>query len=223
MSPILLAGLQLGWLIAVSFAERRPNILIIQPDDLPHYDAWNRPPNTPNDPNRAYPFPSADGLPNLERLRNGGVELTQAYTTSAMCGTSRWSTITGRYPSRARSNAGDERYNSVVIPLTKLQGRDKAENIPQLFRDNGYRTSMFGKWHLSTIDYSQYSYEYARSLVKECGFDHVSGLYAENLDHEFSDGSFSHNMEWITHEAIQEMKRDSEEPWFMYYNPTVPQ
>ena len=220
MSPVLmLAGLQLGWLVASSFA-KRPNILIIQPDDLPHYDSWHRPPNTPDDPRRKFPFPSTDGLPNLERLRNGGIELTQAYTTSAMCGTSRWSTITGRYPSRARSNPGDY----VVIPRTKLEGRDcTAENIPQQFRDNGYRTSMFGKWHLSSIDYSKYTYEYARSLVEECGFDHVSGLYAENLFHDFNDGSFSHNLEWITHEAIQEMKRDSEEPFFMYFNPTVPQ
>ena len=203
---------------------RRPNVLVIQPDDLPHYDAWNRPPNSRFYPDFEVPFPGY-GLPNLERLRNGGVELTQAYTTSAMCGTSRWSTITGRYPSRARSNAG-KRYNSVIIPRTKLEDADcKSDNIAVQFRDNGgYRTSMFGKWHLSSVDYANYTYDYAKSLVNECGFEHVSGLYPENLGHEFNDGSFSHNMEWVTAEAVEEIRRGSEDsdPWFMYFNPTVP-
>ena len=43
--------------------------------------------------------------------------------------------------------------------------------------------------------------------MKECGFDFVEGLFMENLVSEgefnnYSDGTFSHNMEWITYEAI---------------------
>ena len=91
-----------------------------------------------------------------------------------MCGTSHWSTITSRYPSRARSN--DRKWlnnlNNVVIPSRKLEGQDcYVDNIPQQFRQNEYRTAMIGKWHLSEVDYSQYMYKYATNLIKDCGFD----------------------------------------------------
>ena len=66
---------------------------------------------------------------------------------------------------------------------------------------------MIGKWHLSRIADSSYTYDGAKQTVQGCGFDYVEALFVENLasDGEFnnySDGSFSHNMEWITVEAI---------------------
>lgn len=55
------------------------------------------------------------------------------------------------------------------------------------------------------------------NTVKQCGFDIVEGLYIENLVwdgdefNNYSDGTFSHNMEWITEEAIKVINEDSEE------------
>lgn len=54
------------------------------------------------------------------------------------------------------------------------------------------------------------------NTVKECGFDTVEGLYIENLARDdelnnYSDGTFSHNMEWITSEAIKVINDDSED------------
>ena len=60
-----------------------------------------------------------------------------------------------------------------------------------------------GKWHLSKINKNEYTYAGAVETVKQCGFSTVEGLYIENLDDNYSDGSFSHNMEWITYEAVQ--------------------
>jgi hypothetical protein len=58
------------------------------------------------------------------------------------------------------------------------------------------------------------------------------GLYIENLEDSedesnlYSDGSFSHNMEWITYEAIsfinETVQTDNPQPFFLYFNPTVP-
>ena len=76
---------------------------------------------------------------------------------------------------------------------------------------------MIGKWHLSRINKSTYTYDSAVDTVKECGFDIVEGLYVENLAsseddfNNFSDGTFSHNMEWTTSEIIKVIKEDSEE------------
>lgn len=82
-----------------------------------------------------------------------------------------------------------------------------------------------GKWHLSKIDDNDYTYPYAVNEVKKCGFDFVDGLYIENIGEksgEYSDGSFSHNMEFVTHEAIRFINEEDSSPFFLYVNPTVP-
>ena len=127
---------------------------------------------------------------------------------------------TGKYPSRAansrrinsNSNPGDS-IGRVTIPTTKLE--DVAgetndcteENLAVVFKNNGYRTGMIGKWHLTKFEDSAYTYANSQQTIQGCGFDTVEGLYIENLASEggfnnYSDGTFSHNMEWITVEAI---------------------
>lgn len=159
----------------------------------------------------------------------------QAYAAAPMCGTSRYSTITGKYPSRsalsrAKAEADDIDRARVTISNTKLEDVNgmndcSTDNIAATLQNNGYQTAMIGKWHLSGINYESYTYNSAVETVKSCGFDHVKGLYIENLAEEYlndySDGTFSHNMEWITYEAIKFIK-NSEEPFFLYFNPTVP-
>ena len=75
----------------------KPNIIVMQPDDLQFYDDWSAPPNNPIAPSEMNPIPrSSDGnalLPNMEFLRTNGLQMKQAYTVSPMCGTSRYSTM----------------------------------------------------------------------------------------------------------------------------------
>ena len=115
---------------------------------MPFYDAWGPPPDNPSAANRKSQIPKA-GLPYIESLRKNGLQMMQAYTSSAMCGTSRFSTLTSRYPSRAKSNRGDgdaKAPSIVTIPTTKIVDDDCArDNIAVQFRDNGYRTAMIGE------------------------------------------------------------------------------
>jgi len=229
-------------------AQGRPNIIIMQPDDLQFLDEWTPPPYAPSpnpgpltssNHNPAGPNPSPDndgkGLQHINSLRLNGVQMMQAYTTSPLCGTSRYSTITGKMPSRAASvrNKGDY---DVHIDTTKLQDIDEQkdcskENLAVAFRNEDYRTGMFGKWHLSSIPEDEYTYEKAVDIVKGCGFTTVGGLYVDNLWYydgirgkPNNEGAFSHNMEWVTHEAIKFIEETTSEgdEFFMYFNPTVP-
>jgi len=214
--------------------EGRPNIIIMQPDDFRHLDTWSPPPNTMDDPFRvdSPPLNEGSGMKYIDSLRTNGLEMMQAYTASPWCGTSRFSTITGRMPSR--SSWGRDRFQKssetepqdVTIPNTKLADIESQEsldcsqnNLAAVFQDHDYRTGMFGKWHLSDVD--NFNYADNQATVQQCGFEAVEGLYVENLG--FSDGTFSHNMEWITHEAITFINETAEdESFFMYFNPTVP-
>jgi len=224
--------------------EARPNIIIMQPDDLPFLDEWSAPPNVPNDDGsvtNTFPDNGDYNLANIETLRLNGVQFMQAYAASPMCGTSRYSTITGKMPSRAASVRS--KYDSdsddpavVTIPTTKLEDIGglndcSAENLAASFqRDEDYKTAMFGKWHLSTIKDEDYNYDEARGIVQNCGFDTVEALYIENLSKEGGFNSycdeikFSHNMEWMTYEAIKFINTTiaDDDNFFMYFNPTVP-
>lgn len=163
----------------------KPNIIVIQPDDLPFYDVWGPPPNNPADPDQFARFPANFDLPNIERLRTQGVQLRQAYAASSSCGTSRFSTLTGKYPSRAVSNDSENTPNKtlaqVTIPKTKLIDIDcSAENLAQALKNNAsYRTGAVGKWHLFSIDPASYTYDGVQAAIQNCGFDFAEGIYPE--------------------------------------------
>lgn len=87
-------------------------------------------------------------------MRENGLELKQAYTTSSACGTSRFSTMTGRYPARSgrsRSINQNEPTPSVVsietVKLMDIPGYPdcSSDNMAAVLQNNGYRTGMVGK------------------------------------------------------------------------------
>jgi len=142
----------------------RPNIIVMQPDDFPFFAEWTPPPKNPKPVDKqmgagsgdreefAEGFPSNYGMPNLERLRTQGLQMMQAYTASAMCSTSRFSTITGRFPSRSgvnrRENQNNTLISSIDVANTKLHDidgktKDCSEgNIAAILQKDGYRTGV---------------------------------------------------------------------------------
>ncbi len=109
-------------------ANEHPNIVIIYADDLGFGDVSC---------NGAKP-----GLtPNVARLRNEGLNFTDAHTTSATCTPSRYGLLTGRYPWRKRGTGvlpGD-------APLIIEPG---TTTLATVLQKAGYRTGVVGKWHL---------------------------------------------------------------------------
>ena len=174
-------------------------------------------------------------LPHITKLQQNGLTMTRAYTASPMCGTSRYSTMTGRYPSRSANsrqrNAG-QALSQVTIPTTKLQdittiddGLDcSVSNMAALFQSNGYRTGMFGKWHLyGGGRNTAYDYSNIQDEIRSCGFDTAEAIYWQNLDDTWTNsGSFSHNMEHMVEKALQLITNTAEDPFFLYFNPTAP-
>ncbi len=104
---------------------KKPNILIIIPDDL----GWND----------VGFHDSKATTPNLDRLAAEGTELTRFYTY-AVCSPSRAALLTGRMPLRF----------GIVDPLSPRQSGipQGILTLPEAFRSAGYQTSLIGKWHL---------------------------------------------------------------------------
>lgn len=215
--------------------QAQPNFIVIQPDDHYFFEEWDPPGQFDGgDSLKQFP-PNSNGLPNINRIRHDGIEMKSAYAASTMCGTSRYSTITGRYPSRSsygRAWDVSSDLRDVKIPRTKLEDvegvndpNDCSENnIAALLKRNGYQTGVVGKWHLTSDDGGSYSYSRIRNDIKGCGFDFAEAIYKENLWGDWY-GDATHNMEHVTSEAIhfiEEAVEDEQKPFFLYFNPTVP-
>ena len=144
-----------------------------------------------------------------------------------MCGTSRYSTITGRYPSRSSYGRSQSYTNlrDVKIPSTKLEDMNSVlvddpndcseNNVATLLKNKyGYRTGVVGKWHLSAAAKDEVdtndagrNYNKIRNGIEKCGFDYAEAIYRDNMDTGNwinSNGNIvQHNMEHVTSKGIE--------------------
>lgn len=93
--------------------------------------------------------------PHLDRLAAEGVRLSSFYVTGATCAPSRAGLLTGRYPQRF----GYEEINvpGIMSPSSKLLGDEmglptEQKTMADHLRALGYRTAVFGKWHMGVAD-----------------------------------------------------------------------
>ena len=121
------AGLGLAGLGAkVAALDSRPNILLVLVDQ-----------------DRAPTHTPMLKRPNLERLRQSGVDFSHAYCSYPLCSPSRSTILTGKYPHQVGvfANIDFIRKTQSLSPETP--------NLGRVFSRAGYQTAYFGKWHLT--------------------------------------------------------------------------
>ena len=160
--------------------------------------------------------------PNLDAFYDDAVRMTD-FHVSPLCTPTRGAIMTGRYP----INNG---------AWATFKGRDVLSEgtttMPGVFKQNGYKTAIFGKWHLG---------DNYPSRPTDCGFDvavhHHSGGVGELSDYwgnnYFDDMYFVNNVPtqfegyctdvWFS-EAMKFMKnqKNEEEPFFIYLPTNAP-
>ena len=112
--------------------------------------------------------------PNISSLKESGINFTQFYVTSPACSASRYSLLTGRYP--GRSGLG----SWVIGPNSKRHIHDKELTLAEGLKSVGYKTGIFGKWHLGSPNANNnFSQE---TLPLAHGFDQWIGT---NVSHDY--------------------------------------
>lgn len=208
LSKLIIACL-LGFLSVaqVSASEKqtrqRPNILLITADNLGYGDLG------------CYGN-SEMKTPQLDRLAQQGVRLTDFYTASPTCTVSRATLLTGRYPQRIGLN------HQLSAVENYADGLRKSERlIPQYLKQQGYRTACFGKWN---IGFSK------GSRPTERGFDEFFGFAAGNIDYYYHFYAGRHDLwrgvkevfvkgystELFAEEACQFIEANQQNPFFIY-------
>ena len=161
---------------SVTTSDKKSNFLIILADDAGYAD---------------FGFMGSADLqtPNIDRIADHGVYLTDAHTTASVCSPSRAGLLTGRYQQRF----GHEN-NSPPHGF----GMDPSETtIADLLKPNGYKTALFGKWHLGDTDEFHPN---NRGFDEFWGFlgGHRSYFPDENYDKPGSHTAIQHNGNYTT-------------------------
>lgn len=101
---------------------KRPNVIVIMADDLGNSDIGC--------------FGGEINTPNLNKLANSGLRMTNFYNNARCCPT-RASLLTGQYA------------HKVGLAINGNALTRNGATIAELLKGNGYQTGMVGKWHLS--------------------------------------------------------------------------
>jgi arylsulfatase A len=136
----------------------RPNIVLFLADDLGYANLG------------CYDQPDFS-TPNIDKLATDGLKFTDAHSPTAVCQPSRYAILAGRW--YWRSSWG--RYQS------GMYFQDNEILLPQVLKDAGYSTAIFGKWHLGFGSRRGFQEEPDwNSELKpgplECGFDFWFGM-----------------------------------------------
>jgi arylsulfatase A-like enzyme len=172
--PFLLRSMIFGAAILFSqqtpagAASKRPNVIVILSDDQGYGDF------------------SCHGnpllkTPNLDRLHNQSVRLTD-FHVAPMCTPTRGQLLTGR--DALRNGA-----TSVCAGRSFM--RPGQPTMAELFRGLGYRTALFGKWHLGDSYPNLPQYRGFDDSVHHLGWGITS--MADLWQNDYFDGRFRHN------------------------------
>jgi len=113
--------------IATIHAQEKPNVILIMADDLGWGDV-------------GFNGNKIIKTPYLDQLASEGIIFSRFYAGAPVCSPTRASCLTGRNPYRQgiySANVGHIRIEEVTIS--------------EILKNEGYKTGMFGKWHLGTL------------------------------------------------------------------------
>ena len=197
-----------------SGAASKPNVVIFFTDDQGTLDAGC--------------YGSTDLItPNIDKIAANGVRFTQAYAHTVCC-PSRAMLMTGRHPQR--SGVSHWTQGNMNGP----KGRNMAleeYTLAEALRDAGYRTALFGKWHLGSHE---------DHGPKKQGFDEFFGIrngFIDNYNHHFLHQKGYHDLYEGTTEVQAEGKyfpqlmidrslafidKNHERPFFLYVPFNIP-
>lgn len=192
---------QIGTMIFVLLATcpvalAQPNVIVILADDLGYgdtslFDGWVE-------------------TPQLERLASEGMTFTDFHTNSSVCSPTRAAFLTGRYQQRVG-------IIDVVARHLDTPGLEPSElTIPRLMKQNGYRTALFGKWHLGReLEFNpiHHGFDEFVGYLDGAADYHVHRDWYNGLERKEIDGYTTH---LITDHAVQFIQENNDRPFFLY-------
>ena len=232
--------------------EGKPNVLVISMDDLGYgqlnYDekAFDKkvlaekviPDRYKVDVDKAIEA-AKKSTPNLRKLQDQGIMMTQTFVCHGVSGPSRAAFLTSEFPSKFGVYSNDDAQDGISLDHRFLS---------ELFQNYGYETSAIGKWHVGKITNvpvpkEKQTRDYHDNFTTFCdepfqpqnrGFDYFMGFHAAGAAYYNSPSLFKNRQvepakgyitDQLTDEAIARIEKSDDNPFFIYlaYNaPHIP-
>jgi arylsulfatase A-like enzyme len=185
-----------------------PNVILINVDDL----GWK---------DLGYMGAEFYETPNIDKLAKQGVVFNQAYSGASNCAPSRANMLAGRYSMShgvytvhpaERGNAKKRQ----LIPSHSNRFIPKGTyTLGNFFKDNGYVTGTFGKWHISESPHDfGFDVNVGGGPQGNPGKDGFFSPY--NVEHISSEREKEYLTDRLTDEAIQFMVDNKKRQFFLY-------
>lgn len=172
--------------------------------------------------------------PNIDRLAKSGIRFRNAYSASPLCSPTRASILTGMSPARTGITAPTCHMLEVRLKkeLTKPNANQPlriAESLTRLstdyvtlaeqFKQRGYRTAHFGKWHLGAEPYSplEQGFEVDLPHTPGPGPGGVNGYFAPWAFWKDAGKPGEHIEDRMAQEAVDYIEQHKDEPFFLNY------
>lgn len=188
-------------------ANERPNFIFILVDDLGYMDIGA------NNPETFYE------TPHVNRLAREGVRFSDGYAANPVCSPTRYSIMTGKYPTRVDATnffAGKREGKFKPAPLNDRMPLEET-TIAEAMKSSGYKTAFLGKWHLGPSE---------EFWPEKQGFDvniggHVRGLprsyFSPYTNPRLEDGpKGEHLTKRLTDETLKLLDQHQDDPFFLY-------
>jgi len=225
LKSVVLKGLSLTLLltlVAHSFAakNKKPNIVIILTDDQGYGDLG------------CYGSDKVK-TPRIDQMAKEGAILSSFYVAAPVCTPSRAALMTGSYPQRVDMDYGSK--FGVLLSADSKGLNPKEITIAEVAKAAGYKTGMFGKWHLG---------DQPDFLPTRQGFDEFFGIPYSHDIHPFHprqykfhfpplpllegekviehDPNADYLTKRITEKAVAYIKKNKKQPFLMYVAHPIP-
>ena len=139
---IISSAVSILFILSGNSLAEEPNVVVFLVDDLGYMDIGA------NNPDCFY------DTPNIDRLSDSGMRFTDGYAANPVCSPTRYSLMTGKYPTRVQATnffSGKRAGSFNPAPLVDAMAAEEI-TIAEALKTKGYATFFAGKWHLGNIE-----------------------------------------------------------------------
>jgi arylsulfatase A-like enzyme len=139
---IISSAVSILFILSGNSLAEEPNVVVFLVDDLGYMDIGA------NNPDCFY------DTPNIDRLSDSGMRFTDGYAANPVCSPTRYSLMTGKYPTRVQATnffSGKRAGSFNPAPLVDEMAAEEI-TIAEALKTKGYATFFAGKWHLGNTE-----------------------------------------------------------------------